>query len=247
MINIKSPDEIKIMREGGKILSLVLKTLSEEAKSGMKLSELDRIAFEIIKKADAKPSFLGFNGYPASICTSVNHEIVHGIPRELVLKDKDILSIDVGIYYKEMHTDAAITIGMSDVSKEARNLIEKTRLALLKGIQAIKPGAYLGDISAAIQEVADKNNLGIVKDLVGHGIGRELHEYPQIPNYGRKGSGDVLSEGMALAIEPMFTLGGQGIKVDKDNWAVQTADLSLAAHFEHTVAVTARGFLILTG
>jgi len=246
LISIKTSNEIKTMRRGGRILAVTLKELSNIAKPGMKLSKIDKIAHDLITKSGGQPSFLNYNGYPGSMCASINDEVVHGLPRETKLRDGDIFSIDCGVYFEGYHTDSAITIPIGKIGKDAINLISITRNALYKGIDIIRPGIYLGDVSAAIQREVESAGMGVVKDLVGHGIGKELHEEPQIPNFGKRGTGIILREGMTLAIEPMVTLGRPEIKVGKDNWTIFTVDGSLSAHFEHTICVTKEGSEILT-
>ena len=247
MIEIKSPDEIQKMRSAGRIVAEVLKAMQEEAVCGVSTWKLNQIADEIIRSAGAVPSFLGYGGFPASICTSVNEQVVHGIPsKKVILKEGDIIGIDVGAYLNGFHADAALTVPIGKVSGGASKLLDQTKKALAKAISLIKPGVYLGDISNAVETYAKAAKLGIVKDYCGHGIGRKLHEEPSIPNYGAKGHGPVLKEGMTLAVEPMLNLGGAEVEVLKDNWTVVTKDGGLSAHFEHTVAVTKDGCLILT-
>jgi methionyl aminopeptidase len=236
-ISLKTPEEIAKMRLGGKIAAQVLSELSKAAKTGVSVLELDSLAERIIREAGAKPSFRGFRGYPAATCISVNEEIVHGIPSDRKLKEGDIVGIDVGVLYEGFHTDSAVSVGIGKITPEAQKLLDTTKKALEEAIKIIKPGIHLGDIQAVIQEQADKAGFGIIRDLTGHGVGRSLQEVPSIPNYGEKGQGIVLKEGMVLAIEPMFSAGSWKINIKDDGWTVVTADSSLAAHFEHTIAV----------
>jgi methionyl aminopeptidase len=242
-IVIKSEKEIATMRRAGKIVAEVLKIVSEQVKPGMKTKELDIIAGEEVKKLGAVPSFKGYHGYPANLCVSINDEIVHGIPGEKVIKDGDIVSLDFGAIYEGFQGDAAVTVTAGKASPEARKLIDTTRNCLGAGIAAAKAGATLGDVSAAIQDYAESRGYSVVREYTGHGIGREMHEDPQIPNcthspYGLKpGTGPVLKKGMTLALEPMLNVGGWRTRVAGDNWTVHTADGSLSAHFEHTIAI----------
>lgn len=236
-IIIKSPQEIDIMRKAGWILAAILQTLCQAAKPGMKTRELDDIFVEEIKKHGVKSSFKGYRGYPANICVSIQDELVHGIPGDKVLKEGEIVSLDVGIIYKGMQVDTAQTIGLGEISPQARRLVETTRGALDVGIEAARAGVRLGNISAAIQEYAESRNFSVVREYSGHGVGRELHEDPQIPNFGVRGQGPVLRKGMTLALEPMLTAGDWRTRVLENQWTVVTMDNSLCAHFEHTIAV----------
>ncbi len=242
-IEIKSEREIATMRQAGKIVAEVLRTLSERIKPGMKTKELDIIAEREVKKLGAESSFKGYHGYPATVCVSINDEIVHGIPGDRVLKEGDIVSLDFGAIYEGLQGDAAVTVPVGEVNSTAKKLIETTRGALESGIAAARDGARLGDISAAIQNYAESRGYSVVREYTGHGIGRKMHEDPQIPNctespYGLKpGTGPVLKKGMTLALEPMLNTGGWQTRVAGDRWTVLTADGSLSAHFEHTIAV----------
>jgi methionyl aminopeptidase len=242
-IVIKSEKEIAAMRQAGRIVGEILGILSKQVKPGMKTRELDTIAEKELKKRGAQPSFKGYHGFPASLCTSVNNEIVHGIPGDRTLKEGDILSLDFGAIYNGFQGDAALTVPVGRVSPEASRLIEATRDCLAAGIAAAKEGANLGDISAAIQDYAESHGYGVVREYTGHGIGREMHEDPQIPNctdppYGLKpGTGPVLKKGMTLALEPMLNTGDWRTRVAADRWTVLTADGGLSAHFEHTIAI----------
>lgn len=247
MINLKSKEEIEIMKEGGAIAARILKKLAESVETGISTMDLDNIASSEIKKAKARASFLGHAGYPAHICTSLNSQIVHGIPSPVVvLKEGDIIGIDIGIFFKGFHTDTALTVGVGKIDYDKKQLIKITKEALDKGIELVKPNIYLGDVQNRIQNVIEGAGFAIIRDLAGHGIGRNLQENPSIPNYGRKNSGPVLKEGMVLAIEPMTTNGDWHVKILADGWTVETIDGSLSAHFEHSVAITNDGHTILT-
>lgn len=247
MIELKSPAELAKMQEAGKVVSSVLKVMQVEAVCGVSTWKLNQIAEEIIRANKAVPSFLGYGGFPASICASVNEQVVHGIPsKNVVLKEGDIIGIDVGAYLNGFHADAALTIPVGKVSGGAKRLLEQTQKALQKAISLVKPGVYLGDISHAVETYAAAGKLGVVREYCGHGVGRNLHEEPSIPNWGAAGKGPVLKPGMTLAIEPMLNLGADEVEVLSDQWTVVTKDGSLYAHFEHTVAVTEGGHLILT-
>jgi methionyl aminopeptidase len=238
MTIIKSPAEVELMRKVGKIVAVILEKLSGEVLPGVKTKHLDSVAESELKKASAIASFKGYRGYPASLCVSINEEIVHGIPGDRALVEGDIVSLDFGAYLKGFHGDSAITVGVGEISAEAKKLLSVTKAALMLGIQAAKTGTNLGDVSHTIQEYVEGNGLSVVKEYCGHGVGRNLHEDPQIPNFGDKGVGPILKKGMTLALEPMVTLGDWRTKVDQVNkWTVRTADRSLAAHFEHTIAI----------
>ncbi|MBI2846473.1 MAG: type I methionyl aminopeptidase [Chloroflexi bacterium] len=245
-ILIKSPREIKIMRSAGQVVALAIEALKEAVRPGVRTIELDAVAFEVITKNGAIPSFKGYRGYPASICASINEEIVHGIPGERRLKEGDIVSLDVGAIVDGFHGDAAATLGVGEISPEAQRLIDTTRDALWAGIKAAKKGGRLGDISATIQKYVEERSFSVVREYVGHGIGRNLHEDPSVPNYGEAGQGPLLRTGMTLALEPMVNAGGWQTKLLSDNWTVVTADGSLSAHFEHTIVIGDGGAEILT-
>jgi methionyl aminopeptidase len=253
MISIKTKEEIKILREGGKILAEVLKKISEFAKPGISTGFLNQKAREMILTRGALPSFEGYKSsfsdgpYPAAICTSLNNVVVHGLPSEkIILKEGDVLKLDLGVKYKNLFTDAAITIGIGKMTDEKNKLINTTNRALELAINAVKPGSHIGDIGYTIENYVEREGLSVVKVLVGHGVGFAVHEEPSIPNYGKIGEGPVLKSGMVLAIEPMVTLGSGEVKLSKDGFGYETIDGSLSAHFEHTVAVTDNGCLILT-
>ncbi len=237
-IIIKSEREIAIMRQAGKIVAIVLEMLSNKIKPGMKTRELDVIVAEELERSGAEPSFKGYRGFPANLCVSINDEIVHGIPGERVLDEGDIVSLDLGAIIMGFQGDAALTIGVGEISPEAKQLIQTTQTALKAGIAAARPDAKLGDISVAIQTYVESRGHSVVREYSGHGIGREMHEEPQIPNFGLPASGPVLKKGMTFAIEPMVNIGDWHTRLGGDHWTVLTADGSLSAHFEHTIAIT---------
>jgi methionyl aminopeptidase len=246
MVTLKSPREIDLMRRSGKITSAVLSELMKAVRPGMATSELDRVAEERIRQAGGVPTFKGYNGFPGSICASVNEEIVHGIPGSRVLREGDLLSIDIGTTLHGYVSDSAVTVAVGNVSQEASRLLSVTRECLTIGVAQMQRGNRLGDIGAAVQAHAERHGYGVVRELVGHGVGRSMHEEPQVPNYGKPGTGMELRAGLVLAIEPMITQGGPKIRILDDDWTVVTADGKLAAHFEHTIAVTEDGPKILT-
>jgi methionyl aminopeptidase len=247
-IEIKTPGQLAAMREAGLVVASILSTVAAAAQPGVSTAELDAIAAKVIREAGAEPSFLGYYGYPATICTSVNHEIVHGIPSDSVrLAAGDVLSIDAGAIVRGWHGDAAVTIGIGEISDEAAALIAACELALWKGIGAVAAGARLSDISHAVESSAHASgDYGVVREYTGHFIGSAMHMDPAVPNYGKPGHGPVLTRGMAMAIEPMLVLGDRHTRLLDDDWTVVTADGSLAAHFEHTVAITADGPVVFT-
>lgn len=245
-VNLKTNEEISKMRRAGRIAGQVLSVLSAFIKPGVSTSEVDSLAENIILKAGAEPSFKNYQGYPATTCISINDEVVHGIPSDRIIAEGDIVSVDVGAYLDGYHSDTAATYAVGQISVKAQKLIDITKKSLKDGLNQIKPGAYLGDVQFAIQKTVEQVGFGIVRDLTGHGIGRELHEAPSIPNFGQKGKGLMLEEGMTLAIEPMVTEGDWHVKTLGNGWTVVTADGKLAAHFEHTIVVTSTGFEILT-
>jgi methionyl aminopeptidase len=246
MINIKSAREIEIMRRSGKITAATLVRLMEAAKPGVTTRELDRIADESIRSLGGVPTFIGYHGYPSAICTSVNEEVVHGMPGDRVLHDGDLLSIDIGTTLEGYVSDSAVTVAIGSVSDEAKRLMRVTQECLMLGIAQMQAGNRLGDIGHAVQQHAESNGYGVVRQLVGHGIGTKMHEEPQVPNYGTAGHGTVLRPGLVLAIEPMITEGTFEVETLDDGWTVITEDGKLAAHFEHTIAVTNEGPKILT-
>lgn len=247
MIIVKTPAEIEMMREAGRISARALTAARLAAVPGATTAEVDEAAEAVIRAAGAVPAFKGYGGFPATICASINHEVVHGIPSgKIRLREGDLFTIDVGAIFEGFYGDNADTVGIGAIDAASQMLIDKTREALFAGIEQCVPGNRLGDISAAIGHVADGAGLGIVREYVGHGIGRSMHEDPNVPNFGRAGSGPVLKPGMVFAIEPMFNLGGDGVRLLGDGWTVVTADGSRSAQIEHTVAVTENGPLILT-
>ncbi|GFR35246.1 type I methionyl aminopeptidase [Thermobrachium celere] len=246
MIYLKSDQEIEIMRKAGQIVAEALLLIEEAIRPGITTKELDRIAEEYIIRCGARPSFKGYHGFPATICASVNEEVVHGIPGERVLKEGDIISVDCGAFYQGFHGDAARTFPVGKVAPEAQRLIDVTRESFFEGLKYAKVGNRLGDISAAIQEYVEKNNFSVVRDYVGHGIGREMHEQPAVPNYGKSGRGIKLQRGLVLAIEPMVNMGTFAVKELDDGWTVVTYDGKLSAHYENTVAILDNGPEILT-
>lgn len=237
-IIVKSEREIAAMRQAGKIVAKILEVLSKKLQPGMRTRELDIITAGEFANYRAKPSFKGYHGFPANLCVSVNDEIVHGIPGERILNEGDIVSLDVGAIYMGFQGDAAMTIGVGEVSSLARRLIETTKSALEAGIAVAHPEARLGDISAAIQLYAESRGYSVVREYTGHGIGREMHEEPQIPNFGLPGTGPLLKQGMTLALEPMVNMGGWQTRLGSNRWTVSTVDGSLSAHFEHTIVIT---------
>jgi methionyl aminopeptidase len=245
-IPLKSEKEIKIMQEGGKILAEILEKIKRKVEPGVSTKDLEKEAIYLIKKKGVKPSFLNFEGYPAVLCTSINEEIVHVLPSQRIVKDGDILSLDLGIFYKGFHTDMAITIPVGGVSEEARRMIRVTKKALKLAIKKAKIGNTLGDIGNTIQRYVEGRGFSVVRELCGHGIGRKLHEPPQVLNFGKRSKGEKLKEGMVICIEPMVTMGDWHIKRTKDGFGYETKDGSLSCHFEHTVAITKRGSIILT-
>jgi methionyl aminopeptidase len=246
-VEVKSKDELATMRQAGAVVADILVLLSGVIKPGMTTGEIDRIAREELKKRNAKPAFLNYHGFPGVICLSINHEVVHGIPSDKrKLSEGDIIGVDFGCVIDRFYGDSAVTIGVGKISPEAAKLIKITRESLMKGIEAVKAGARIGDIGAAVQAHAEAEGYGVVREFVGHGIGRALHEEPPIPNYGKAGTGPRLKTGMTIAIEPMINLGTADVETLGDGWTAVTKDRKLSAHFEHTIAVTETGFDILT-
>jgi methionyl aminopeptidase len=246
MVTLKTGEQIAKMREAGTIVAAMLVATRDAVKPGITTAELDRIAADVLARAGAASSFLGYYGYPATICTSVNEQIVHGIPSKRKLREGDIVGIDAGAIVDGWHADAAITVPVGKISAEARKLIDVTREALARGIAAATVGNRLGDIGAAVQQYAESQGFSVVRNYVGHGIGRAMHEEPQVPNYGTADLGRVIKEGLCIAIEPMVNVGGIATRVLEDNWTVVTEDRSLSAHFEHTLACLPDGPVILT-
>jgi methionyl aminopeptidase len=245
-IIIKSDDEIAIIREAGRLVAQVLEILKEETRPGLATKELDAIVRREFEARGVTPTFLGYRGYPATVCVSVNDQVVHGIPGERVLQEGDIVSMDLGATHRGFVGDAAITVGVGRVSPKAKRLMRVTEEALWKGIAAARAGAPLGAISFAIQRHAESEGFSVVREYVGHGVGREMHEEPQVPNYGPPDRGPILRKGMVLALEPMVNVGDWRTRRDSDNWTVSTLDGSLSAHFEHTIAITDGEAQVLT-
>lgn len=246
MTVIKSPQEMAVMRQAGKIVARTLQKLAEEVKPGIKTSYLDSVAVSELKKYGAKASFKGYRGFPASVCVSINDEIVHGIPGARELKEGDVVSLDFGAIVNGFHGDGAITVGVGRINPKAQELVAVTEDALMVGIKEARNGAHLGDISAAIQDYVEARGFSVIREYSGHGVGRDLHEDPLVPNFGPAGEGPVLRKGMTLAIEPMVTTGDWRTRVAGNKWTVLTMDGSLAAHFEHTIAISEDEAQILT-
>lgn len=244
---LKTPHEIEILRKANVIVMEILLALKEEVKPGKSTYEFEELALELCEKKRVKPAFKGYRGYPYALCISVNEEIVHGIPRkEKILKEGDIVSFDFGVIYEGYYGDAAITVGVGDVSELARRLMKVTEEALERSIEKARIGYKIGDISFAIQSIVEREGFNVIRDFVGHGIGRSLHEPPEIPNYGKPGRGPKIEAGMVLAIEPMVSAGSWEVKILEDGWTAVVKDGSLAAHFEHSIAVTPSGPIILS-
>jgi len=246
MIFLKSESELEIMHQANVLVHRALRAVREAAAPGVSTADLDRLAEDLIREGGGRPAFKGYRGYPATLCTSVNDEIVHGIPSPKVrLKAGDLLSVDCGAIVKGYYGDAAITFGIGEISPVARRLMEVTRACLEDAVEQVRPGNRLGDIGAAVQRRAEGAGFGVVRDFVGHGVGRSLHEDPQVPNYGKPGTGLVLRPGLVVAIEPMITEGSWRVRVDEDGWTARTEDGKLSAHFEYSVAVTENGPRVL--
>ena len=247
MVSIKSSREIELMRQAGRIVALAHQEVKNHIKPGVTTYEIDQIVERVILENDAKPSFKGYGGFPGSACTSVNEQVVHGIPsKEVVLQDGDIISVDIGAYYKGYHGDSAWTYAVGTICEDTKKLLDVTEQSLYEGLKQAREGNRLSDISHAIQQYAESFGYSIVKEYVGHGLGKNLHEDPQIPNYGRPGKGIRLKPGMTLSIEPMVNQGREEVNVLKDNWTAVTRDGSLSAHFEHSILITEDECVILT-
>lgn len=246
MIAKKTDEEIKIMREGGRILAHIINAIGEEMKPGVTGKHIDGVAKKNILKAGGKPAFKGYRGYPATVCFSIDDVVVHGIPGDNPVEEGQIVGVDLGILYKGFYTDAAKTFEIGKVSEDASRLLNVTKTALESGMNACVPGNKIGDISSAVQEVVESNGYSVVRELVGHGIGRKMHEPPEIPNYGTNDTGPDIEVGMTMALEPMVNQGNFAVEIDDDQWTVRTVDGKLSAHFEHTIAVTNEGPVVLT-
>lgn len=246
MIELKTAREIEVMRQAGRIVAGLLKHLSTMVRPGVRTKELDAETVRYLRDHGAQPAFLGYRGFPASLCVSINEEVVHGIPGARTIREGDLVSLDAGAVVEGLYADAAVTVPVGAVSPVARRLMETTQRSLEAGIAQAKVGNRVSDISHAIQGIVEREGFGVVREFVGHGIGRTLHEDPPVPNFGPPQTGPRLSAGMVLAIEPMVTAGGYEVEVLRDGWTAVTKDRSLAAHFEHTVAVTEQGAAVLT-
>lgn len=246
MITIKSEREIKLMEKAGSIVGETHNYLKKFIKPGITTAELDKLAYDFIISQGAIPSFKDYQGFPATICASINDEVVHGIPSKRKLKNGDIISIDIGACYKGYHGDSAWTYPVGKISDDKKYLLEHTEASLFEGLSVIKEGVHLSDIGNAIENYAKKYKLGVVKELVGHGIGETVHEDPDVPNYGQPGKGPILKAGMTIAVEPMLNLGTPNIYILDDDWTIITADGKPSAHFEHTIVVEKQGYTILT-
>lgn len=247
MIQLKNSQQISAMIEAGRITGEALLVAREHIREGVSTYEIDKIIREYIERCGAKPSFLGYGGFPGSACISINDEVIHGIPsKKRILREGDIVKVDVGAFYKGFHGDSARTIAVGNVSAEAEKLIKVTRESFFAGVENVKIGNRIGDVGAAIQKCVENEGFSVVRRYIGHGIGRDLHEQPDVPNYGTAGRGTRLCAGMALAIEPMVNIGGEQVLEMPDGWTVKTQDHSLSAHYENTVALTSDGVVITT-
>lgn len=246
MIHLKSSRELDVMRRAGSITAIILKEVAAAVRPGISTRELDVIAEKRCAELGVRPAFKGYNGFPACLCVSVNEQVVHGIPAQRTIRAGDIVSLDFGVIVDGYYGDSAVTVPVGKVSEKAQELLRVTRQCLEEGIKQAKPGNRLFDISHAIQNFVEQRGFSVVREFVGHGIGRSLHEEPQVPNYGPKGKGVSLKEGMVIAIEPMINAGGHAVRVENDGWTAVTVDGSLSAHFEHTVAITKDGPEVLT-
>ena len=246
MIYLKTNEEIELLRENNILVSQALAEVAKHIKPGVTTKELDRIAEDFIRSHGAIPSFLGYEGYPASACISVNEQVVHGIPSDYVIKEGDIVSVDLGTFMKGFNGDSAYTFAVGEVAEDVRQLLEVTKEALYRGTAQAKAGNRVGDISAAVQDYAESFGYGVVRELEGHGLGRKMHEEPGVPNYGLRGRGPLLKEGMVICIEPMITMGNRAIVFERDGWTVRTKDRKPAAHFEFAVAIRKDGPDVLT-
>lgn len=237
MIYYKTADEIKLIKESNQLVSRALAEVAKRIAPGVTTLELDKVAEEFIRDHDAVPAFLGYKGYPNTLCTSVNQQVVHGIPSDYRLKEGDIVSVDCGVLYQGFYGDSAYTFAVGEVSERVRHLLKTTKASLYRGIESASEGKRIGDISHAIQEYCEQENFSVVREMVGHGIGRSLHESPEVPNYGRRGHGPKLQVGMVICIEPMINMGRKEITQDADGWTIHTADRQPSAHYEHCIAI----------
>lgn len=245
-IYLKNKSEIELIKESALIVGLTLAEVAKYIKPGVPSNYLDKIAEDFIRSHQAVPSFKGYNGFPASLCISINDVVVHGIPSRQVLQEGDIVSVDCGVYKNGYHGDYAYTFAVGEISEEKKLLVERTKKSLYKGINEAKKGNHIGDISHAIQSYVESFGYGVVRELVGHGIGKKMHEKPDIPNYGKKGKGELIVPGMVFCIEPMINLGTPRVSMDADNWTIRTLDRKPSAHFEHQVAITEEGTEVLS-
>jgi methionyl aminopeptidase len=246
MINYKSEEEINIIKEGAEILGRAHGEVAKLIRPGVKTKELDQVAEKFIKDHGGFPSFKGYNGFPYALCISVNDHVVHGFPGEYILKEGDIISIDCGVFFKGFHSDCAYTYPVGEISEDVQKLLTITKQALYKGIEETVAGKRIGDIGYAVQQFVEENGYSIIRELVGHGLGRSLHESPEVPNYGKRGKGVLLKEGLVIAIEPMVNMGRRNVVQEKDGWTIRTKDRKPSAHYEHTLAITKNGTEILT-
>lgn len=246
VIYLKSPEDVEVIKQNGVILGKAQAEVAKRIAPGITTRSLDKVAEEFILDNGGKPSFKNYNGFPATLCISVNEVVVHGIPGGRELKDGDVVSIDCGVYKGGYHADSAYTYMVGEVRSEVVELLRVTKQSLYEGIKQVKPGNRIGDISHAIQSLTEAHNYGVVRELVGHGVGKFLHEAPEVPNFGKRGNGPRLQAGMVIAIEPMITLGKRFVVQENDNWTIRTEDRKAAAHFEHTVLVSKKGYEILT-
>jgi methionyl aminopeptidase len=246
MTKISSATDLAALREGGRILAQTLQLLAKQALPGTTAASLDALAEATIRAAGGEPAFKGYQGFPATICVSINSEVVHGIPGEKILRDGDVVGLDCGVRYRGFVTDATVTVGVGKVSKAARKLIDATEQSFWEAVKVIRAGVRTGDVGRAVQAYVEARGYGVVRALVGHGVGKQVHEDPRVPNYGESGTGTVLPEGVVIALEPMITAGHWDVRTAADGWSVLTADGSLAAHYEHTLVVTADGCEIVT-
>ena len=247
MITIKSQREIELLRVAGNVVYKTHQYLKPFIKEGVTTEELNRLGEEYIRSQGCTPSFKGYQGFPYALCISVNSEVVHGFPSKRKLKNGDIVTLDIGACWKGYHGDSGWTYAVGEVDDDKKYIMEHTEKALYKGLAEVKPGARIGDISNAIEEYAEEHNLGVVKELCGHGVGTDVHEDPEVPNFGEKGTGPKLKEGMVIAIEPMLTIGSPAVFLHDNDWTVETQDKSISGHYEHTIVVTKDGYEILTG
>lgn len=246
MITIRTEEEIELLRRAGEIVGETHHYLEKFIKPGITTKELDKLAYDFIISKGATPSCLGYEGFPATLCTSINEEVVHGIPGKRKLKNGDIITLDIVACYKGYHGDSAWTYAVGTIDEKKKYMMEHTEKALFEGLKMVKPGNRIGDIGHAIEEYATKHHMGVVRELVGHGVGTDMHEEPDVPNFGKAGTGPILKEGMVIAIEPMLTYGTRNIYLLEDDWTIITADGEPSAHYEHTIVVTKDGYEILT-